>query len=155
MFSALFSFLGGSVFRMIWGEAASFFTKRQDHANEMEMVRLQGELDQATHARSLENLRLQNDLGVRQIEVQGAADVEKTDADAFKDAMRAAWQPTGTPFIDAWNGAIRPAAASVVLALWAAKLFAQGFKMDDYDLEISGVVLGFFFADRGLSKRGK
>lgn len=155
MFSALFSFLGGSVFRMIWGEVASFLTKRQDHAAELSMMRMQGELDQAAHARALENLRLQSELGVRTVEVQAAADVAKTDADAFKDVMRSAWQPTGVAFVDAWNGAIRPAAASVVLALWAAKLAGQGFKMDNYDLEISGVVLGFFFADRGLSKRGK
>lgn len=32
MFSALFSFLGGSVFRMIWGEVANFVQKKQDHA---------------------------------------------------------------------------------------------------------------------------
>ena len=31
MFSALFSFLGGSVFRMIWGEISSFIEKKQEH----------------------------------------------------------------------------------------------------------------------------
>ena len=42
MFSALFSFLGGSVFRMIWGEVSSFIEKRQEHAQEIERMRLQG-----------------------------------------------------------------------------------------------------------------
>ena len=31
MFTALFSFLGGSAFRMIWGEVTAFVSKRQDH----------------------------------------------------------------------------------------------------------------------------
>lgn len=155
MFSALFSFLGGSVFRMIWGEVSSFINKKQDHQHELEMLRLQKELDWAAHARQLEILKTQSELGVKTIEVQSAADIAKTDADTFQVAMSNAWKATGVWWVDAWNGAIRPAAATVVLLLWTAKLVAQGFKMDSYDLEISGVVLGFFFADRGLSKRGK
>lgn len=35
MFSALFSFLGGSVFRMVWGEASAFINKREDHKQEL------------------------------------------------------------------------------------------------------------------------
>lgn len=155
MFSALFSFLGGSVFRMIWGEVSSFVNKKQDHSHELELLRLQNDLDQSQHNRQLVMLKAQADLGVKTIEVQSIADAEKAGAEAFTEAMRAAWRPTGIEFVDAWNGAIRPAAATVVLILWSAKLLAQNFKMDDYDLEISGVVLGFFFADRGLSKRGK
>ena len=155
MFGALFSFLGGSVFRMIWGEVSSFINKRQDHEHEIAAMRLQAELDDKAHQRTLENLRLQNELGVKMVEVQRDAVVQQAEADAFTEAMKNAFKPTGITFVDAWNGVIRPAAATIVLVLWSLKLWGQGFKMESYDMEISGVVLGFFFDDRGLAKRGK
>ena len=33
---ALISFLGSSIFRMIWGEASAAWTKHQDHKHEIE-----------------------------------------------------------------------------------------------------------------------
>jgi S-formylglutathione hydrolase FrmB len=155
MFAALFSFLGGSVFRMIWGEVSSFVNKKQDHFYEIEKIKLQGELDSQSHLRMLENLKLQNELGIKTVEATSASAVSESEANAFNEAMKNAWNPTGIFFVDAWNGVIRPAAATIVLALWVGKLIAQNFRMMDYDMEISGVVLGFFFADRGLAKRGK
>ena len=70
MISALFSFLGGSVFRMVWGEASAYLNKRQDHAHEVELLKVQSDLDQARHARDLEQMRLANELGVKMVEVQ-------------------------------------------------------------------------------------
>lgn len=153
--SALFTFLGGSVFRMLWGEISSFINKRQDNAHELAMMRLQSDLDEAAHKRTLEQLSLQASLGVRTIEVQKDADVAKAEAEAFSSAMSNAFKPTGFALVDVWNGIIRPSAATIVLILWAAKLAGQGFVMDGWDKEISGVVLGFFFADRTLGKRWK
>jgi hypothetical protein len=153
--SALLTFLGGSVFRMLWGEISSFINKKQDNAHELEMLRLQSELDDAAHKRTLEQLNLQASLGVRTIEVQKDADVARAEADAFSVAMSNAFKPTGFVLVDVWNGVIRPSAATIVLVLWSAKLAGQGFVMDGWDKEISGVVLGFFFADRTLGKRWK
>jgi hypothetical protein len=153
--SALLTFLGGSVFRMLWGEISSFINKKQDNAHELEMLRLQSELDDAAHKRTLEQLNLQAELGVRTIEVQKDADVARAEADAFSVAMSNAFKPTGFVLVDVWNGIIRPSAATIVLVLWSAKLAGQGFVMDGWDKEISGVVLGFFFADRTLGKRWK
>ena len=155
MFSALFSFLGGSVFRMLWGEVAGFITKQQDHAHELAMMTMQADLDQKAHERSLENIRLQASMAVQQVEVQRDATVMTAEADAFKYAMENMLKPTGIYFVDAWNGVIRPAAATIVLALWMMKVINTSGVMDEYDMNISGVVLGFFFADRGLAKRGK
>ena len=152
---ALFSFLGGSVFRMLWGEFASWINKKQEHEIELAALRLQAELEDKRHVNTLESLRLQAELGLKTLEVQKDIAIEQGDADAFTEAMKSAFKPTGYTLVDVWNGIIRPAAATIVLLLWAAKLAAQGWKMDSYDMEISGVVLGFFFADRGLAKRGK
>jgi hypothetical protein len=155
MLSALFSFLGGSVFRMIWGEVSSFVNRQQDHAFEIERLKLQNDFDDRAHQRSQEAIKLQAELGVKTIQAQAESDVMSEEAKAFTEAMKNAFKPTGIYWVDAWNAVIRPAAATVALGLWVLKLSHQGFIMQDYDMEITGVVLGFFFADRSLGKRGK
>lgn len=155
MISALFSFLGGSVFRMVWGEASAYLNKRQDHAHEVEMLKVQKELDDARQVRDLEQMRLANELGLKTITVQKDAEMALADVNAFSRAIEAAAKPTGIKWVDAWNGAIRPSYATVALALWLVKVAAQGFKMDAFDAELLAVVAGFYFADRSLGKRGK
>lgn len=155
MLSALFSFLGGSVFRMIWGEASAYLNKRQDHQHETEMIRLQASLDEAKHARDLEQMKLANELGLKTIEVQKDAQIAQAEVDAFSRAIEAAARPTGIYWVDAWNGCIRPSYATVALGLWLVKVAVQGFKMDTFDAELLAVVAGFYFADRSLGKRGK
>lgn len=154
MLEALLSFLGGSVFRMIWGEVSAWHTKKQDHQFETERMRLQNELEDRAHQRMQESLRLQNELGIKTIEAQAHAYVDQAEADAFTEAMKNAFKPTGVYWVDAWNGTIRPLAASIALALWCLKLNAQNFAMQDWDLSLAGVILGFFFANRALG-RGK
>jgi hypothetical protein len=155
MLSALFSFLGGSVFRMIWGEVSAFVQKKQDHAFEIERMKLQTEMDDRAHQRTQEAIKLQAELGVKTIAAQAESNVLTEEAQAFTEAIKNAMKPTGIYWVDAWNGIIRPAAATIALALWTLKLVHQNFVMEAYDTEITGVVLGFFFADRSLGKRGK
>lgn len=155
MLEALFSFLGGSVFRMIWGEVANWHNKKLDHEHEMARMRLQEDLEQGAHERMQAGLRLQAELGIKTIEAQRDADVAKSEADAFMTAMQNAMKPTGIYWVDVWNGIIRPAAATLALVLWTLKLVAQNWIMQDWDLTLAGTVLGFFFASRELSKRGK
>ena len=95
MFSALFSFLGGSVFRMVWGEASAFINKREDHKQEVAMMQVQAQLDAAQHERSMESLKLQSELGLKTVEVQAQAAIDKGDADAFVAAMNKSFTPSG------------------------------------------------------------
>lgn len=155
MFSALISFLGGSVFRMVWGEVAAWVTARQDHRHEIERLVLQAETDAAQHARNLEAIRVQADLGVQTIRVQAEADIGGIEAQAWGNAVATLQQPTGILAVDFWNGIIRPLAASIAIVLWVLALNSQGWKMGDWDKELVGVVLGFFFASRELMKRSK
>ena len=155
MFSALFSFLGGTLFRSIWGEISAYLTARQDHSFEVERMRLQGELDAAQHARNLDAQRVQAGLGIQTIQVQAEATIGKVEADGWYAAVQSAMRPTGVAWVDAWNGCIRPAAASIAILLWVLALNQQGWKMGDWDMELVGVVLGFFFASREFTKRGK
>lgn len=155
MLEALFSFLGGSVFRMIWGEVSAWYNKKQDHQFEIERMKMQNALDDRQHQRTQEALRLQNELGIKVIAAQGEADVATAEAEAFAKAMDNAFKPSGYAFVDIWNGIVRPSAATIALGLWVLKLYSQGWKMDDWDVALVGMVLGFFFADRSLSKRAK
>ena len=155
MIEALLSFLGGSVFRMIWGEASAWLNRRQDHRHEMERLALQRDMDDRAHERSLEALRLQHDLGIQTVRVKADADVAVAEAGAFSRVMEAAFKPTGYTVVDVWNGVIRPAGATIALGLWVLKLHAQGYVMDGWDVTLCGTVLGFFYADRSLGKRGK
>jgi hypothetical protein len=153
--SAIISFLGGSAFRMIWGEVSAFFSARQDHRFEVERMRLQGELDGAAHARNLEAIRVQAELGVKEVQVKAEADIGRAEAEGFYAALREAQKATGIFLVDLWNGVIRPLAASIAIALWVLALDSQGWKMGEWDKELVGVILGFFFASRELTKRGK
>jgi hypothetical protein len=155
MLSALLSFLGGSVFRMIWGEVSAFLNKKQDHEHELQMMQAQAAFEDRAHQRSLENLRLQSELGVKMVEVQRESTIAQGDADAFTEAMKHAFKPTGNFFIDAWNGGIRPWYATIASFLWLFKVYTQNFKMDDFDVALVAVIVGFFFADRSLRRNGK
>lgn len=155
MIEALLSFLGGSVFRMIWGEVSAWYNKKQDHAFELERLRLQTEIDDRNHQRTQEMLRLQNELGIKSVEAKAVADVATAEADAFARAMENAFKPSGWAFVDIWNGIIRPSAATIALLLWVLKLNSQNWVMQEWDITLAGTVLGFFFADRSLGKRNK
>lgn len=155
MFSALFSFLGGSVFRMVWGELSAWFKAKQDHAYEIERMRLQGELDAAQHARNLEAIRVQSELGVKVIEAQREADIGRTEADAWLDAVRSVGRQTGIKFVDVWNGVIRPGLATIAIVAVVAEIVALGFLMTEWHKELFGAILGIYVADRSLAKRGK
>jgi hypothetical protein len=100
-------------------------------------------------------LRLQNELGIQMVEAKAEADIGVEEAEAFTKAMQNAFKPTGWAFVDIWNGIIRPAAATIALALWILKLNSQNWLMQEWDITLAGTVLGFFFADRSLGKRGK
>ena len=140
---------------MIWGELSSYFNKRQDHEHELDMMQAQAKFEDAAHQRTLENMRLQNELGVKMVEVQRETAIAQGDADAFTEAMKNAFKPTGNWFIDAWNGCIRPGFATIAAVLWVLKLNSQGFVMDKSDISMVAVIVGFFFADRSLRRNGK
>jgi hypothetical protein len=155
MFSAVLSFLGGSVFRMIWGEVSAFMTARQDHRHELDRLRLQGELDAAAHVRQLESMKAQHDMGVELIRVQSDADLGKIDAEIFGRAVTMTGQLTGFAFVDVWNGIIRPALATVCTALIVLNFYRSDWALDEQGWSLVGAALGVYVADRTLFKRGK
>lgn len=155
MLSGIISFLGGSAFRMIWGEVSKFIEGRQNHKYEIERLKLEEAMATQRHKRELEMLRLSSELGVREVQIKGDLDIQKEDAAAFREAMTNANRSSGVHWVDAWNGIIRPAFATVCLGLWVLSLSQRNWTMTPFDIELFACIVGFFFADRALTRRGK
>jgi hypothetical protein len=140
---------------MVWGEVSSYFTKRQEHAQELERMRLQNELEATRFSRDQDRIRLQADLKVQEVKVVGDIAVQSAEANAFVEAIKAAAKPIGIWWVDAWNGSIRPCMATVALAMWVLALYRAGFIPTEWDKELIAGIFGFYVADRSLGKRGK
>jgi hypothetical protein len=154
MITALLSFLGGNVFRMIFGEVIAFLNKKQDHAQEVERMRLQAELDAAQHSRNRESITVQANLGVKTIQVQSDAAIGQIEAEGWLEAVKSTAIKTGVKWIDGWNAVIRPGVAT-----WAIIMMTFGefglILLSENTIALSGCALGIYLADRSLFKRGK
>lgn len=155
MISALISFLGGSVFRMIWGEASAYFSKQQDHKHEVERIKLQGDMDAAQHGRSMESIRVQAELGVKTIQVQAESAIAQIESDAWLLAVRSTTKSVGIYFIDAWNGIIRPLVATWAIVVISIDMSSKHWLLDENGWMLASAALGIYLADRALFKRGK
>jgi len=155
MITTLISFLGGSVFRMLWGEISAWLTKQQDQSHEIERLKLQAQLDAEQHKRNLETYKAQAEAGVKIIEQQAAAAMRGTETDAWLEAVKGTTQKVGIDWIDAWNGMIRPLVATWAIAIITIHYANNGWVLDDNGWGLCGAALGIYLADRALFKRGK
>lgn len=155
MITALLSFLGGNVFRMIFGEVINFLNKEQDHSQELERMRIQADLEAIQHSRNLESIRVQADLGVKTIQVQAEAAIGQIEAEGWLEAVKATAIKTGIAWVDAWNAVIRPGVATwAVIMLTLAEIGAI-HALSENVTAICSCALGIYLADRSLFKRGK
>lgn len=152
MLSAVISFLGGSAFRFLIGRATDWLEKRQEHLQEIERMREQEKLDQAASERQLAMIRLQADLKVGEVKVAGEAAVSTAEAQAFVEAMKVSNAPTGIKWIDGWNGAIRPGAATIAVFLWLLSILKAALVLTEWDKNLVASILGYYFADRHVGK---
>ncbi len=155
MISALISFLGGSAFRMIWGEISHWLTQKQEHEQEMARMELQEKIDAAQHERNLAAIKLQADMGIKVIQTQADADISKMDVDAWAEAVKSIGKQTGILVIDIWNGVIRPLLATMAIVMVIGEVVQNGFTLNEFDRELFGAILGLYVADRALAHRGK
>lgn len=155
MFSAIFSFLGGSAFRMIWGEVSSWINKKLEHEQEMERLTQQEQFAAAQHARNLEAIKVQADMQVKVIEVQAQSAMDQIDAQTFLEGVKATVTKTGIRWVDAWNQTIRPGVATWAVVLLSLEAFALIGAIQGGTREVCYAALGLFLADRTLAKRGK
>lgn len=154
MLSAIFSFLGGSAFRMVWGELSSWMNKKQDHQHEVERMRLQAELDAAQHERNQDAIRLQAELGVKTIQVQAESAIGQVEAEGWLSVVQSTGKAIGIAWVDAWNAGIRPAVATWAVLMLTADA-AQLLALTEASASVCYAALGIYLADRTLGKRGK
>lgn len=154
MITALLSFLGGNVFRMIFGEVIAYLNKQQDHGQEMERMRLQADLDAAQHDRNLRAITVQAELGVKTIQVQAEAAIDEIEAQGWLEAVKSTAIKTGLAWVDGWNACIRPSVATWAIVMITFNEFGV-ITISETALSIAGAALGIYLADRSLFKRGK
>lgn len=154
MISAILSFLGGSAFRMLWGEASAWLTERQNHKHELARIEAQEKVDAAAHARNLEAIRLQSELGVQTIRVQGESEVSRVETEAWLEAVKSTGTKIGVAWVDAWNAVIRPAVATWSVGMITGH-YVKLWTLDENGWALCGAALGIYLADRTLFKRGK
>ena len=161
MISAILSFLGGSAFRMIWGEVSAWINKKLEHQQEMERLQQQEAFSAAQHARNLEAVRLQAEMGIKTVQVQAQSALDQLDAQTFLEGVKATAVRTGVRWVDAWNAVIRPGVASwgvLMLTLeafgWLAAVGGTA-TLTEGTSSVIYAALGLFLADRTLAKRGK
>jgi len=151
----VFSFLGGSVFRMLWGEISHWLTSRQDHLHELDRLKFQAEQDEKQHARNLEAIRVQAEIGEKIIRVQSEAAINELETQAWANVVESTTKQTGIQWLDSWNSAIRPFVATWAIAMITLGEFHVIAAMTDNAVSICSAALGIYLADRNLMKRGK
>ena len=155
MFTALFSFLGGSAFRLIFGAVMDFANKKQEHDQEIASQKLQSQLEEQRHNRDMARIRMQSDLKVQEAKIMADAAISQREMDALLEAVRATSVITGVKWVDAWNQGIRPAGATVSLLIWVSTMIAAGFVLREFDETLIAAFLGVFVGERihnGLRK---
>jgi hypothetical protein len=154
MITALLSFLGGNVFRMIFGEIVSAWNKKQEHAQELDRMALQEKIDAAQHERNLAGIKLQADMQIKVVTVQAEAAVGQIEAQGWLEAIKATTVQTGIKWIDGWNAVIRPGVATWSIVMMTLGEFAV-IHLSENTVALAGCALGIYLADRSLFKRGK
>ena len=153
--SAVLSFLGGNAFRMLWGEVSTFITKRQEHKYEIERFEQQARLEAAAHTRNLQSMKLQSELGIKEVYVKQEAATEAGELEAWVETVKATTRQTGVAWVDAWNASIRPGFATMAAIAMAAEIVALGVELNEWHVNVFSAAVGIFLADRQLTKRGK
>lgn len=154
MLSAILSFLGGSAFRMIWGEFSAWINKKQDHKYELERLEMQERFDASRHQRLMDSMRFQAEQQVRVIQVQGEQHLATLEGEAWLAGVKATAIQTGVRWVDAWNASIRPGVATWAVLMLTLEALAW-LKLSEGSAAVCFAALGLYLADRTLSKRGK
>jgi len=143
----------------MWGELAGFFKAKQEHKHELVLMKTQAELEDKRAANALAAQRQQAELGYKTINVQADADISREESAAWRAAVERMNQPTGIKWVDAWNGAMRPAFYTLALTIVLFLCWTAGWDVDRLKaagmIDLAFTIIGFLFADRSLVKRGK
>lgn len=147
--TAILSFLGSAVFRWLLEKVFNIIERKQDHAQEIDSIKLQAEVDAAMHLRNIEMLEIQSRLKLDLVKEETRGAFEAAEGAALIESIKSA-KPTGIRWLDGWNGAIRPFVSTVCVLLWVMSLVNREFALQEFDLALIGAVIGWHFGTRAL-----
>jgi hypothetical protein len=148
--------LGGGIFRLI-PFLVDFFKQRNDQSHEMEMTKLQLQIDQARATQALDLAHAQAGIAAAAGEMQ-----------AWSDAIKSQGAPTGVGWADALSSTVRPvltywwcgvlytaAKAVAVYVAWKANTPLAAFAailVTEFDTSIIASIFSFWFVDRAIRR---
>lgn len=149
MFTGLFSFLGGTAFRWLFGEVIGIIKARQDHQQELERLRLSFDHDAQRHQWQQQAIAAHAAAGVQVIEAQAQASAGAAADAAFLAAAQQLGQPSGVRWVDGFNSLIRPELAQVsILLLVGHALWPDAVMLAGIVGEVVCAALGLFLGGR-------
>lgn len=153
--SALFSFLGSAGLRWLVGELLGIFKAREDRKAEVEMLRLQADLERERADRQRLAVADAAAAGVKLVEAQREASASDYADKMMLEAMEQIGRPSGVAWVDALNASVRPvlAYASILLlignAIWPGHVVIAGTVG-----EVATAALGLYVGGRVHLKGG-
>ena len=151
----LIGFLGGTAFRWLLGELLGFIGKREEQRHELEMRRLEHDLERERHKWQQEAIRMQAEMGLKVIEAQAEMTERASAAEAFLEGVRGVNKASERKdWIGAWNAAVRPFLATVAIICLVGES-AGIMTLSALFAEVSCAVLGVFVGERiSRARRG-
>ncbi len=155
----LISLMGGGLLRLV-PEVLKLWSAKADQAHELEMTRLQLQIDRA---RATQQLDL--------VHAQGAIAADTAEMAAMVEALRAQGARSGVAWIDALSASVRP----VLTFWWCLGLYTAykaitvavatragvpldvlaGLLVTEFDRAAIGSMMSFWFLDRALRRGGR
>ena len=152
----LLSMLGGGLFRLL-PEALKVWNARADHAHELEMTRLQLEIDKA---RATQQLDL--------VHAQAAIAANTSEMSTWAEALRSQATATGVRWADALSSTVRPIltywwclvlytsakVSGLIMAVSAGAGLADivPLLVTEFDRSVIGSIVAFWFVDRAIRR---
>lgn len=149
----------GGVFRLL-PELIGLLKGRQDNAHEIEMTKLQMQIDAN-----------RSQLTINEANTVGRWDEIKAEIAMLGATVEATARPVGVPLIDGLNASVRPvltywwciilySIAKIHLTIWAYQSTMNlkekaDVVCNEFDRTVIGSIIGFWFVDRALRKFGR
>ena len=122
--TALISFLGSASLRWLLGELLGIIKAREDRRAEVEMIRLQADLERERAERQRLAVQDAAAAGVKLVESQREASAGDFADRMTLEALQQIGRPSGVAWVDALNASVRPVLAYVSLLLLAGSAIA-------------------------------
>lgn len=156
MLTTILTLLGGGLggFLRFIPEIMKLFTEAKDRAHELEMTKLQLEIDKARAGQQIDLVHAQGDVAASAGELQ-----------AYIEALKGQSENSGVPWVDALNKSVRPVLLYWWLILFTiAKIITISMAVSHYvsmesllanvwteqDAGIFSMMIGFWYVNRTL-----